>query len=114
MLLNNARVLLYHKPVDMRKGINGLSIIVSDSLSLNPSDGSIYIFYNKNCSKLKLIYWDRNGFCLFYKVLAKEKFKIPKLLKFQVITAEELRWLLDGLDIEKITGFKSLSYDTYY
>ena len=48
MLPNNCKIMLYNKVVDMRKSIDGLSIIVSDVLSLNPSDGSIYIFCNKN------------------------------------------------------------------
>ena len=45
MLPNSSQVLLYHKPIDMRKGINGLSVMVADALSLDPGDGSIYIFY---------------------------------------------------------------------
>ena len=114
MLPNNCNILLYHKAVDMRKGINGLSILISDEISSNPSDGSVYIFYNKNYRKLKLIYWDRNGFCLFYKILEKEKFKIPKLIELRSISTEQLRWLLDGLDIGKLSGFKSLKYSTYY
>jgi len=114
MLLNNNKILFYHNPIDMRKGINGLTILISNDLSINPGDGSIYVFYNKSYNKLKLIYWDRNGFCLFYKILSKEKFKIPKLLSSQIISMEELRWLLDGLDIKKTQGFKTFFYDSYY
>lgn len=98
----------------MRKGINGLSMLIADSLSLNPSDGSIYIFYNKGYDKLKLIYWDRNGFCLFYKILEKERFKVPKIAALRSLSSEELRWLFDGLDIDKVSGFKSLKYESYY
>ena len=114
MLTNNSNILLYYKAIDMRKGINGLSIMVSDIWGLNPSDGSIYIFYNKKYDKLKLLYWDRNGFCLLYKILVKEKFKIPKITSERVITSEQLRWLFDGLDIDKVTGFKPLKYDTHF
>ena len=114
MLPNSAQVMLYHKPIDMRKGINGLSVMVADALRLDPGDGSIYIFYNKNYNKLKLLYWERNGFCLLYKILAKEHFKIPKLLELQTITNEQLRWLLDGLDFEKLKGFKAVRYFKYY
>ena len=98
----------------MRKGINGLSIMIADSLLLNPSDGSIYIFYNKSYDKLKLIYWDRNGFCLFYKILVRDRFKISQILSLRSLSYQQLRWLFDGLDIDNITGFQSVTYDRYY
>ena len=114
MLPNNCKIMFYNKIVDMRKSIDGLSIIVSDALSLNPSDGSIYIFYNRKHDKLKMLYWDKNGFTLVYKRLEKDKFKIPNLLSAKCITHDQLRWLFDGLDIDKITGFKSLKYTAFY
>ena len=67
MLPNNCQILLYNKTVDMRKSIDGLSIIISEHLHLNPSDGSIHIFYNKQYDKLKMLYWHKNGFNLLYK-----------------------------------------------
>ena len=114
MLPNNCKIMLYNKVVDMRKSIDSLSIIVSDVLSLNPADGSIYIFCNKKRDKLKMLYWDKNGFTLLYKRLEKEKFKIPNLLSVRSITYDQLRWLFDGLDIDKITGFKPLKYTAFY
>ena len=85
----------------MRKSIDGLSIIISESLGMNPSDGCIHIFYNKKYDKLKILYWDKNGFSLLYKRLEKERFKIPKLVSSRSITYDQLRWLFDGLDIDK-------------
>jgi transposase len=113
MLPNNCQILLYNKTVDMRKSIDGLSIIISEHLHLNPSDGSIHIFYNKQYDKLKMLYWHKNGFNLLYKRLEKERFKIPKLVAARCITYEQLRWLFDGLDIDKITGFQPLKYSKY-
>jgi len=114
MLPNNCKIMLYNKVVDMRKSIDGLSIIVSDILNLNPSDGGIYIFCNKKHDKLKMLYWDKNGFTLVYKRLEKEKFKIPNLMSSRSITHDQLRWLFDGLDIDKIIGFKSITYSAFY
>ena len=114
MLPNNCKILLYNNTVDMRKSIDGLSIIVSENLGLNPGDGSVHIFYNKKYDKLKLLYWDKNGFSLLYKRLECERFKIPKLLLARSITYEQLRWLLDGLNIDKINGFKPLKYSAYF
>ena len=62
----------------------------------------------------QMLYWDKNGFTLLYKRLEKEKFKIPNLLSVRSITHDQLRWLFDGLDIDKITGFKSLKYTAFY
>jgi transposase len=114
MLPNNCQILLCNKTVDMRKSIDGLSIIISEHLNLNPSDGSIHIFYNKQYDKLKMLYWHKNGFNLLYKRLEKERFKIPKLVAARCITYEQLRWLFDGLDIDQITGFKPLKYSKYF
>jgi transposase len=114
MLPNNSKVLLYNKSVDMRKSIDGLAIIVSSALIMNPSDGSLYIFYNKKYDKLKMLFWDRNGFSLLYKRLEKERFKIPKLVASKVISYEQMRWLFDGLDINEIKGFKALKYNVFF
>lgn len=105
---------MHREPVDMRKSIDGLSFIVSSEFASNPSDGAVYVFFNKQRDKLKLLYWDRNGFCLWYKRLEKERFKIPELhgAVFE-ISPENLRWLMDGLDIRKIKGFKSLKYQQF-
>ena len=52
-----------------------------------------------------MLYWHKNGFNLLYKRLEKERFKIPKLVAARCITYEQLLWLFDGLDIDKITAF---------
>ena len=114
MFPNNNQILLYYKTIDMRKGINGLSILIADEIAMNPSDGCIFLFYNKTYDKLKCIYWDRNGFCLFYKFLTKDRFKIPKMLSSRTISHEQLRWLFDGLDIDKISGFKALKFSHFF
>ena len=106
--------MLYHKPIDMRKGILRLALLIAEELLLNPSDGSIYIFYNNKYNKLKCVYWDRNGYCLLYKILEKEQFKIPKIISIKSISLTELRWLFEGLDITKIEGFKELKYTTHF
>ena len=117
MLLNNlsVKVRLYKQPVDMRKSIDGLSIIVADELSENPSDGSIYVFYNKAFDKVKMLYWEVNGFCVLYKRLEKQKYKLPPI-KGDVLELDlqQLRWLLEGLDIAKTQGFKPHKYSQYY
>ena len=64
---DNLRVLIYSQPIDMRKAIDGLAVLVSDQLDESPNSGALYVFYNRSSDKLKVLYWQCNGFCLFYK-----------------------------------------------
>jgi transposase len=111
----NVKILFYTQPVDMRRSIDGLSVIVSQQLDLELCNGSVYVFYNRVRDKIKILYWHRNGFCLWYKRLEKERFKI-KLTQEGVVqlTAQQLRWLLDGLDYKTVRGHKELSYSVHY
>ena len=112
--IGDVEVLVYKKVCDMRKSIQGLSQLVIDDLSMNPTDGRVYVFCNKGRDKLKILYWDRNGFCLWYKILEKEKFKMPKVRdSVLAITGVQLRWLLDGLPIKQRSGFKKLKYQIF-
>ena len=65
------KVFLALGATDMRKSINGLSLLVSEHLKLDPFSGSIFVFCNKKKNMLKILYWDTNGFCLWYKRLEK-------------------------------------------
>jgi transposase len=98
---------------DMRKAINGLSILVEDRLELDPFSGHLFVFCNRRCNMIKILYWDRNGFCLWQKRLEKHRFIWPQT-QSQVldIDARQLDWLLEGLDIDQCTRHKSLSYST--
>lgn len=100
---------------DMRKSINGLSILVSEQLELNPFSGHLFVFCNRKRNMLKILYWDRNGFCLWHKRLEKHSFKWP-ISKEEIMTIEEreLAWLMDGLDIYQKEAHKSLKYSTLY
>ncbi|MEO3684501.1 IS66 family insertion sequence element accessory protein TnpB [Shewanella vesiculosa] len=70
-------VYLHRTPVDYRKSINGLAIIVEQQLSLQATDGCVFVFCNKGRDKLKILYWDNTGFALWYKRLEQDKFKWP-------------------------------------
>lgn len=110
----NLDVLLYSLPTDMRKSINGLSILVHEELSRNPcSRGKVYVFCNRLRDKLKLLYWDGNGFCLLYKRLEKGRFQIPKDEEEVSLGVSELRWLFQGLDFKKLPKAAILSFTSY-
>lgn len=113
--LSGLKVYLVLGSTDMRKSVNGLSILVSEEVKLDPFSGHLFVFCNKGRSILKILYWDRNGFCLWYKRLEKERFRWPKdeseLLE---ISSRELAWLLDGLELNQPTAYQSENYTNLY
>jgi transposase len=107
---NNFKVFLYLGRVDMRKAVNGLSLIVQDELKQNIFSENLFVFCSKNKSRIKILYWDKTGFCLWYKRLEKDKFKWPKSAEQAMsISKEELSWMLKGLDFK--SAHKMLKYD---
>jgi len=95
------QVFLCIEPVDFRKSINGLSLIVEQALMLDPFASALYVFTNRKRNKLKILYWEKNGFCLWYKSLQKERFKWPATSTSLTCTldSEQLNWLIDGFDL---------------
>jgi transposase len=95
----NKNIFIASKPVDFRMSIDGLSTFIQREKSAHLHDGSIYVFYNHNRDKIKCLFWDRNGFVLYYKRLDKCRFKIRDMMNsIETITAEDLEVLLAGFD----------------
>jgi len=94
------QIILALDPVDMRKSINGLSILVEAEAVGDLFSGDLFVFCNRRRNMIKVLYWQDNGFCLWLKRLEEHRFKWPKseadVLKIKL---EELDWLLAGLDI---------------
>jgi transposase len=98
---------------DMRKSINGLSILVAEQLEHDPLSGQLFCFCNRKRSIIKILYWEHNGFCLWHKRLEKDRFKWPQSEE-DVVSVErrELFWLLDGLSLTQVDAHKKLNYTT--
>lgn len=95
----NKQIFIASKPIDFRMSIDGLSNFIQKEHNAHLHDGSIYVFYNKHRDKVKCLFWDRNGFVLYYKRLDKCRFKMKDMLhEVESITAEELEILLSGFD----------------
>ena len=107
-------IYLCRDPVDFRKGINGLSVLVEATLKYDPFSRNLFCFVNKRRSQIKVLYWQRTGFCLWLKRLEEERFKWPFHLEGQVVELDEdqFRWLLDGLDLKHLKPHRSLEYHT--
>jgi len=97
--VTNSQVYLAIGSTDMRKAINGLSIMVEQYMAMNPFSGDLFVFCNRRRNMIKILYWDKNGFCLWHKRLEKHRFQWPQSTEEVImIGPRELEWLLDGLD----------------
>ncbi len=107
-------VWLCRDPVDFRKGINGLSVLVEAQLDKDPFNGHLFVFINRRRDKVKILYWERSGFCLWQKQLEQEKFRWPTHMDGDVIVldGQQLNWLLDGFDLAAMKPHRPLNYQT--
>ena len=94
---------------DLRAGIDGYAHIVENSFEMKAMTDAMFIFCNRSRNKIKILYWDKNGFWLLYKRLEKGTFKYPREnTESIVITEQQLRWLLEGLNIWQKRAFKEV------
>lgn len=106
------QVYLCVDPVDFRKSICGLSLVVEQELQLDPFGSVLFVFINRRRDKIKILYWEKNGFCLWYKRLEKQRFKWPVDHNAPTISlnGEQLNWLLDGFDLWRNKPHDSLHF----
>jgi len=92
---------------DLRKSIDGLSVLVGAVFKLDPFSNQWFVFCNRQRNKLKILRWDHNGFWLYYRRLERGRFQWPDHGNESVtITRRQLQWLLDGLAIEQKRAHK--------
>ncbi len=91
------RILAYNEPVDMRKSFNGLVALVQNVLAEDPLSGSLFVFFNRRGNYMKLVTWDRTGYCLFAKRLEQGRFRLPTGETTQEISERTFRLILDGI-----------------
>lgn len=105
-------VYLCLSPVDFRKGMMRLAEMVEGELALNPFAARMFVFTNRERTAVKILYWERNGFCLWQKRLEKERFHWLRRPgeAVAVLTGQQLNWLLDGYDIARMKPHQELKY----
>ena len=91
------RILAYSQPVDMRKSFHGLVALVQGVLGEDPLSGCWYVFFNRRGNYVKLVTWDRTGYCLFAKQLEQGRFHLPSGDAKQEISEQAFRLILDGI-----------------
>jgi transposase len=98
------RVYLCTSPADMRKGFDTLAAMVRDYLGYDPLSGHLFLFVGRSRDRMKILYWDRDGFALWYKRLEEGTFRLPSRNtgKSVELKASELAMLLAGIDLTSI------------
>lgn len=112
--LYGKKIWLYRAAIDFRKSIDGLSYLVASEIKQQPKEG-IYLFFNRSRDRVKCLSWHKNGFVLLYKRLESGRFCIEYNQEMGVVevTADELSWLLAGLEWQKMRDWKELNYEKF-
>jgi transposase len=98
------RIYLYLRPCDMRKSFDGLCGLIRSELGADPLSGSLFVFCNRRCNMVKLLYWDRDGFALWYKRLERGSFRLPAVACSDGrIDRCQLNLLLEGVVPKKMS-----------
>lgn len=101
------------RPVDFRKGAEGLAALVREAMGADPFSGTVYVFRARRADRIKLIYWDGTGVCLFAKRLEDGKFRWPKIEDGIIrLTAAQLSALVEGLDWRRVHEMRNTTAPT--
>jgi transposase len=109
------KLFLYLSPVDMRKSFNGLTSLVIDSMRCDPMDGHLFLFRNKRCNRLKILFVERGCFTLWYRRVETGKFYFPETNNGHLeITVEQFDWILNSFDHAKLRHQAHKKFSKFY
>jgi len=106
-----ARVYLCTTTADMRKGFDSLAALVREFLGQDPLSGHLFLFVGRTRDRLKILYWDTDGFALWYKRLEEGTYRLPAARESEhgvELKASELAMLLEGIDLKSIRRMKRM------
>lgn len=109
----SVKVYLATGATDMRKGFDSLAALVRDHLGHDPLSGSLFLFIGRDRDRIKILYWDSDGFALWYKRLEEGTFRLPSARTAGAsveLKASELAMLLEGIDLASIKRQKRFSH----
>ena len=110
---DSLRIFLHRRPVDMRKQRNGLAAIAKSVMG-DPNTGALFCFIGRRRNCIKILYWCRNGYAVWYKVIeTHEKYYWIKRTDVEsvTLTADQLEWLLDGYDVWKMRRHRPVHFE---
>lgn len=103
---SQVRIWLYGAPTDMRKSFDGLSALVRTKLAEDPLSGQLFVFINRRRTQLKVLYFDRGGYCVWAKRLEQGRFHPLGAGEKRRLEWTELKLILEGIDLRSIRRFK--------
>ena len=104
------RVMMATRPVDFRKGVDGLAALVRDTMGADPFSGTVYVFRAKRADRVKLVFWDGTGVVLVAKRLEEGAFRWPRIEDGVVrLTAAQISALLEGLDWTRVHSAREVA-----
>lgn len=102
-LPSTVRVYVATQPTDLRKGFNGLPLAVTSVLEQDPLSGHLFCFFNRRATMVRILFWDRTGWCILSKRLASGRFRLAELVQSEQACVEmdsaELGLILEGIDL---------------
>ena len=104
-LPRSVRIFIAAEAVDMRRGHDGLFAVVKQQWRFDPFSGYLFVFFGRSHDRVKVLFWDRGGFVVYYKRLEKGRFRIPRPSKDAVhieVDGTDLAMLLDGIDVQMV------------
>jgi transposase len=104
-IASQTRIFIALHATDMRKGFDGLSGLVSDTLKQDPLSGALFLFVNRRRDRMKVLYWDGDGLAIWYRRLEQGTFQVPasnEQLKAIEIRSDEFTMLLRGIDLTSV------------
>ena len=104
---SGVHVWLYAPPTDMRKSFDGLSALVRQKLSEDPTSGELFVFINRKRTQMKVLYFDQGGYCLWSKRLEAGRFHFDaRSGEKRVLSWTELKLIIEGIDLASVRRFK--------
>lgn len=106
------KIWLYGQPTDMRKSFTGLVALVKNAMGENPLQGNVFVFINRRKTQLKMLYFDRSGFCIWMKRLEEGSFQYPAMTSDKVeLDRVTLNLILEGIDLKHVKKRKRYQHE---
>jgi transposase len=108
---SQVRIWLYARPTDMRKSYDGLSALVNQQLQEEPLSGQLFVFVNRRQTQMKVLYFDRSGYCIWSKRLEQGQFNYNRSApEKQLLDWTQLKLLLEGIEVKNTRRYRRYSH----
>jgi len=109
------RIFVSTQPTDMRRSFDGLAMMTRDNMGQDPLSGHLFVFFNRRGDRVKIMFWDRSGFCIWYKRLEQGVFRLPQSIVNMPnpeVEVADLSLILEGIDLSSARRRKRFSLGT--